>query len=54
MESLYAFWTWAYILAIGAFYLTVLVIVPLGFRDLLHLFRALRKPPDDVESEKER
>ena len=47
MESFQSFWTWAYILGIGCFYLLVLAVIPLGFRDLLHLFRALNKDRED-------
>ena len=47
MESLQSFWTWAYVLGIGSFYLLVLVVIPLGFRDLRHLFRELNKDREE-------
>ena len=43
MENLKTFWTWAYILGIGAFYVLVLAIIPLGFLDLLQMLRRLSK-----------
>ncbi len=50
METLQSFWTWAYVLGIGSFYLLVLVVIPFGFRDLLHLFRELNKDlKEDVD-----
>ena len=48
MESLQSFWTWMYILGVGSFYLLVLAVIPLGFRDLLHLFRDLNQGHQDV------
>ena len=35
MEFLHDFWTWAYILGIGSFYVLAVYMVPAGFRDLL-------------------
>ena len=43
MESLRQFWTWFYVFGIGSFCLMAMVIVPLGFRDLLRLFMELNK-----------
>ena len=43
MEALCSFWTWVYIIAIGAFYILVLAVIPLGFRDLVILFKHLNK-----------
>ena len=47
METLQTFWTWVYFLGIGSFYLLVLVVIPLGFRDLIQLFRVLKKGEND-------
>ena len=41
METLRTFWTWAYIIGIGSFYVMVLLVIPLGFSDLLKLLRNL-------------
>lgn len=43
METLHTFWTWAYIIGISSFYVMVLVVIPLGFSDLLKLFRDLEE-----------
>ena len=43
METLRDFWTWAFILGIGSFYVMVLIVIPLGFFDLLKLFRNLKE-----------
>lgn len=50
MESLQSFWTWAYILGIGSFYVLVVAVIPLGFRDLLQLFRDLSTDHEDDAS----
>jgi len=47
METLQTFWTWAYLLGIGSFFLLVLVVIPLGFRDLIQLFRVLSQGKND-------
>ena len=41
MEGLQLFWTWAYLLGFGAFVIMAIVIIPLGFRDLLRLLKDL-------------
>jgi hypothetical protein len=41
MESLISLWGWIYTICLGAFALLALVIIPLGARDLLKLFRSL-------------
>lgn len=46
MESLRTFWTWAYIVGIGSFYVMVVMVIPLGFRDLISLFRNLESEQD--------
>ena len=50
MEFLHDFWTWAYILGIGSFYVLAVYMVPAGFRDLLDLFRTLKQRSSDPES----
>jgi len=47
METLQTFWTWAYLLGLSSFFLLVLVVIPLGFRDLIQLFRVLRSGEND-------
>ena len=36
-------WTWVFAAAIGSFYVLVLVVAPLGFRDILRLFANLNE-----------
>ena len=43
METLRTFWTWAYLIGIGSFYLMVVIVIPLGFFDLMKLFRNLQE-----------
>jgi len=43
MNSWITFWKWAYIFGLGSFFLLAIVILPLGLRDLLVLFRHLAK-----------
>lgn len=40
-------WTWIYMLGIGSFYLLVLAVIPLGFRDLVRLFAHLSQCRED-------
>ena len=42
MEFWMTFWKYLCILAIGSYVLTVLVIIPLGGRDIFRLFRKLK------------
>jgi hypothetical protein len=51
MESFMQFWTWVYVVGLGAFVLMAIVILPLGARDLLRLLRELDsdKRADDDE-----
>lgn len=41
MESWIAFWKYACIVGFGCFYLLAVVVIPLGARDLMRLFRRL-------------
>lgn len=43
MSGWMTFWKYACLVGFGAFYLLVLVVLPLGLRDLLRLFRHLRE-----------
>jgi hypothetical protein len=38
------FWAWAFTIGIGAFYVLVVVMIPLGLRDLFRLLRRLNAP----------
>jgi len=49
MQGWIEFWKWTYAIMVGAFYLIVLVIIPLGARDMVHLFRLLRREDDETE-----
>jgi len=46
------FWTLACIGFFGAFYLLVLVVVPLGARDLLRLFRHLSRGSEEQDEDR--
>jgi hypothetical protein len=52
MDAWIEFWKYACIVGFGAFYLLVLIVIPLGGRDLLRLFRRLggrhREASDDA------
>ncbi len=37
-----SFWKWAYLIGLGSFFALVLVLIPLGVRDLMALFRHLQ------------
>jgi len=43
MENRIHFWTWVNVIGIGGFYLLVLIVIPLGARDLVSLFRTLKR-----------
>jgi len=47
------FWLMACIVFFGAFALLALVVLPLGFRDLLRLFRHLRQGGEETASGEE-
>jgi len=49
MEPWIEFWKWAFIIMLGVFYGIVLVILPLGARDLLRLFHLRGKNNDESE-----
>ena len=49
MESWIEFWKWTYVIMLGLFYLIVLVVIPLGIRDLVRLFRMLRQDREESE-----
>ncbi|QDU97170.1 hypothetical protein [Lignipirellula cremea] len=42
MAGLQLFWTWAYIIGLSAFALLVLLVIPLGLRDLLAMLGELK------------
>ena len=43
MEAWIRFWTWAYLIGLVSFFGLAVLIVPLGVRDLLALFRHLQR-----------
>ena len=49
MQDWIEFWKWTFAIMAGLFYLIVLVIIPLGARDLVQLFRPDRKENDEPE-----
>lgn len=53
MQGLQEFWTWVYIIGFGAFAAVAIVVIPLGFRDLLQLLKELGEHhgPGDRESD---
>lgn len=50
MESLVTFWGWIYFVGLASFFILALVIVPLGGRDLILLFKSLSRRRDDGET----
>ena len=46
IETWIEIWKWTYTVMIGLFYAIVLIIIPLGARDLVHLFRLLGENDD--------
>lgn len=47
MNDLINIWAGIYVVALAAFYLLVLFIIPSGYRDLRRLFRDLRKSAEN-------
>jgi hypothetical protein len=47
MNELATFWKWAYILGLGSYALIAIVVIPLGVRDLVRMFRLLRDSARD-------
>ena len=45
MQFWITFWKYLCIIAIGSYVITVLVIIPLGGRDIFRLFRTLKQRP---------
>ena len=41
IETLRQFWTWIYLIGLGTFACIAVVMIPLGFRDLLQLLKEL-------------
>jgi len=53
MDAWIEFWKYACLIGFGLFYLLVLIVIPLGARDLMRLFRHLAAGSDRPdESEK--
>jgi hypothetical protein len=46
MDGWITFWKIAYVIGMGSFFVLAIVIVPLGARDLLALFRHLERKND--------
>jgi len=46
MDGWIALWTWVFWGALALFYVLVLVVLPLGGRDIVRLFRVLRLAGD--------
>ncbi len=49
MQAWITFWEWTCFLTFAGFYLTVLFIIPFGARDLILLFRHLKKGSQRTE-----
>jgi len=45
-------WSWLLVIGLGSFFLLVLVVIPLGARDILRMFRRLDHPDGDRREEK--
>ena len=46
-----AIWKWVLIAGLGSFFLLALVVLPLGARDLVRLFRRLDDPSRDADDD---
>ncbi|NOY29569.1 MAG: hypothetical protein GXP28_05150 [Planctomycetes bacterium] len=46
MDGWIELWAWVYKIGLGAFYLTAIVIIPLGARDMWRMFRELSEQND--------
>ena len=44
-------WKWVLIIGLGSFFLLAIVVLPLGARDLVRLFRRLDDPSRDSDDE---
>ena len=51
IDFLRQFWTWVYLLGLGGFACIAVVLIPLGFRDLLQLLRELGEDEADTDAE---
>ena len=49
MAAWQTFWLWTYVLGLGAFALLAVVLIPLGLRDLVRMFRHLREQGEERE-----
>ena len=54
MNGLQQFWTWVYLLGLGAFIIVSVAIIPLGFRDLLRLLKDLEADKHGDEHQTDR
>jgi hypothetical protein len=50
MNGLVTFWTWAYLIGCGLFLVVAVIVAPLGWRDMIKLFRALDQAEESDES----
>ena len=50
MESLKEFWTWVYIFGSCGFVIMALIVIPLGFRDLIRMFTQLNDDHRDHQA----
>jgi hypothetical protein len=47
MDGWQSLWTWIYVIGFGAFVVMAVVIIPLGFKDLMRLLKELAADEDD-------
>jgi len=51
LEGWMSLWTWVFVVMIAAFYLLVVIVAPLGRRDLKRLFADLRRPTGEARKD---
>jgi hypothetical protein len=50
LDAWVTLWEWIFLIGIGAFFLLVLAIIPLGARDLAALFKHLKQEADTIHN----
>ncbi len=53
MDSWVIFWKWAYLIGLVSFAVLVVVVIPLGARDLVRLFQHLQGQDDQPQATKD-
>ena len=51
MELWISFWKWSYIIGMASFFALVVILIPLGARDLISMFRRLEQEDDTLRDQ---